>query len=135
MSDKTLRELLELAAKAIGGTLSEGHTKRRTGETWDQWEWIGEPGIVTPGSWKPHGSVVIHPQSDDGDSRQLQVALAASLEFRQGATLHDETVAVAKATHGWVKHEAKESCPGNDLAAGARLAVLRAAAEIGRAKP
>lgn len=69
------RELLELAARAIGGTLSEGTARKRVGETWDKFEWIGPPGINTGLDWLPHPKVTIYPLENDGDALRLAVKL------------------------------------------------------------
>ena len=62
------RETLELAALAIGGTLSLGTTKKRTGATWAEWEWQGPIGITV-------GGIVIYPHTDIGDAARLAVLL------------------------------------------------------------
>lgn len=71
----TDRDLMVAVAKAIGGTLSEGHTQRRSLSTAGGWEWIGAPGVVTPDDWVPYPGVVIHPLHDDGDALRLAVKL------------------------------------------------------------
>lgn len=109
-------EMLELAAKAVGGVLSKGHTKRRTGPTWDTWEWIGSPGIV-------FGGLVMHPQIDDGDSRRLQVALRLTL------CMHTDGAAMCVSGDGRRGTEVRDQA---DAAANARKAVLLVAAEIGK---
>jgi hypothetical protein len=111
MTDK---ELLELAAKAIGGTLSEGHTKVRTGETWDEWEWQGALGIQTGTDWLPHPGTTIHPLIDDGDALRLAVKLNLLSDPR---FIHERNVLMF--TQGIEKLEAT------------RRAITRAAAAIG----
>jgi hypothetical protein len=61
------RELLQNAAIAIGGTLSEGHGHRRIGETWDEWEWYGPLGIHTK------EELTIYPLTDKSDAFQLLI--------------------------------------------------------------
>lgn len=108
----TDRELLELAAKAVGGEFSPGTTKHRTGATWDEWEWIGPQGITAPcfvGT--------AYPSIDDGDALRLAVELEIDLSFINGDT-----------------HADGQSEGGPDKRTNTRRAILRAAAEIGKAK-
>lgn len=124
-------KLLQLAAKAIGGTFSPGSTQLRTGPTWDDWEWIGPMGIVTGPSWKPYPSIIIRPHENDGDSRRLEVALKINVQ-------HDDESPVV-----WVyytlpgKFSSDRDCEeySDDPLAATRMAVLRAAAAIGEAMP
>lgn len=64
MTDK---EILELVAKAVGGTFSPGTCRHRIGPTWDEWEWIGPMGISMP------NGLVIYPLTNGGDALQLAV--------------------------------------------------------------
>lgn len=61
------RELLQKAASAIGGTLSEGHGHRRIGKTWEDWEWYGPLGIRTK------EGLTIYPLYDKGDAFELLI--------------------------------------------------------------
>lgn len=65
----TDRELLEAAARACGGVLSQGTGKRRTGDSWDSWEWYGPLGILML------DGRVTYPLTDDGDALRLAVKL------------------------------------------------------------
>ena len=125
MSD---RELLELAAKAIGGTLSEGHTKIRTGETWDEWEWQGALGIQTGADWLPHPGTTIHPLIDDGDALRLVVKLRLTVSWDR---FDDTDYATATPPH---THQGYDCIVDQDPYAATRRAITRAAAEIGKAK-
>ena len=109
-------ELLSLAAKAIGGTLSEGTGKRRTGPTWDTWEWYGGIGINLNGK-------ILYPLEDDGDA----FGIAVSLEL----TIHQWSDEVCVCDFHGIVNEAVAK--GTDPCAAARLAIVRAAAEIGKA--
>lgn len=115
MSPAELRELLELAAKAAGYSV-------RTDLTYEAGIVIDD-GIV----WKPH--------TDDGDSRRLGVALLIEIQF--GVTY---SVAATKWLYDWRIRQARDQIsevveygPHDDPCAATRLAVLRVAAEIGRA--
>lgn len=106
MSD---RELLELAAKAAGYEFR-----------WDQFK----DGAGYARAREPGGGAAFPiwaPINDDGDNRRLQVTLRLGLVPTEGG--------------GWdaVRYDA-ESCAETVLASDAdpRMAVLRAAAEIGR---
>lgn len=108
MADAELRELLELAAKAAGidpdAPIVEGNPYMP--ETYER-------------LWAPH--------TDDGDSRRLQVALRIETRWAGGYWIvqsHD----CASGTHFGITGR-----DGGDDAAALRLAVLRAAADIGRA--
>lgn len=125
----TDRELMVLVAKAIGGTLSEGHTKVRTGETWADWKWVGEPGVVTPESWKPNGGVVIRPLHDDGDAFRLAMLLRLC-HGCDGVKAHCEWWG----RDGITLLELQELV-GNDPCAASRRVIVRAAAEIAKGMP
>lgn len=104
------KELLALAAKAIGSELvihGDGSTNLQF-----------QGGTM---NWQPH--------TDDGDSRRLEAGLCM-LVGRVG----DEVLAGRVDD---MQPLAKVSVPlaGGDALAATRLAVLRAAAEIGRAMP
>ena len=119
----TDRELLELAAKAAGGKFSPGTTKHRTGETWDDWEWIGPQGIDAP-CFTGTG----YPLTNDGDALRLAVILGFDeiaffpLGDPPGITVNDIGISI---------HETY----AQDPCAATRRAIVRAAAEIGKAMP
>lgn len=105
----TDREMLELAAKAFGGRLWT--------DAWGNTNFVAKDG--TARLWRPH--------KDDGDSRRLQVTLGI------GLTIDGERATAYINSDGEANHPSEPL--GDDPAAAARLAVLRAAAEIGRAMP
>lgn len=110
----TDRELLELAAKAAGITF----------------DWCGCGVAINHG----HGESGLHnkkwvdiwnPLTDDGDALRLAVGLGIGLEFVKG-------ILIVTSTNR--KHEDMRD-HGGDLYAATRRAIVRAAAEIGRAMP
>ena len=109
----TDRELLERAAKAAGGKLSEGTGMRRTGPTWDTWEWYGPMGIQMP------DGTVSFPLTNDGDALRMAVALDIWIHPGEGR----EVVEVVG--FGSVHEHA-----GTDRAAATRRAITRAAAAL-----
>lgn len=124
-----IKRMLELAAKAIGGDLSEGHTKKRTGPTWDDWVWIGPLGINDPQT-----GCTIHPQTHDGDSRRLEVKLGLLVDVdwdsrTATAVLPDRVEMIHTIVHVVNIPE------GSDGMAETRLAVLMAAAAVGEVMP
>ncbi len=89
------RELLEMAAKAIGGVLSEGTSRKRVGSSWDKFEWIGPMGIETGGKWVPHPKVTIHPLDSDGDALRLAAFLELNLEIGTfGTVIHINNIRI-----------------------------------------
>lgn len=111
MSD---RELLELAAKAAG-----------YGEVW-YLEGYDTPYIGPRYTGGTPQYITFKPLTDDGDALRLAVKLELPIEFWDGmviAGVVDETGVV---------DEIGEEC-GNDPLAATRRAIVRAAAEIGRA--
>ena len=100
------RELLELAAKACGEVTPS---------------WYGNQsyldGVLS--RWNP--------LTDDGDSRRLEVAV--------GITIHRSMTAVMAGIEGDFGCEENFDAHNGDCCAATRIAVLRAAAEIGRAMP
>lgn len=113
------RDLMIAVAKAIGGTLSEGHTQRRSLSIAGGWEWIGAPGVVTPDDWAPYPGVVIHPLQDDRDAFRLAVMRALGI-------LHDKFYVSVYDTTG-EEPLAVERIEG-DRAAATRRAIVRAVA-------
>lgn len=104
----TDRELLELAARAAGWTL-DNHTQCH---------------------WKVClGGAEWNPLEDDGDALQLAVRLGLVLNLSPRQDGRGQTVVTY---HGVCKVEEPCDC-GNEVAA--RRAIVRAAAEIGRAEP
>jgi len=114
MTAKTDRELLELAARAVGGALSEGRGKRRTGGTWDEWEWYGPLGIHMP------EGPTTYPLIDDGDALRLTVALGISIDL--------EDCSVWKRLPN---HKLIQEYWGGDYPDSYKHAIVRAAAAIG----
>lgn len=126
---QTDRELLELAAKAAGYPW-RGWTADKNGPVALLQEDVSKPAprICCPTPWKP--------REDDGDSRRLAVALYFTVAVRphevevfsdEGECLASVPIFTASA---FVKSE--EATKPTEAT---RLAVLLAAAEIGRAMP
>lgn len=117
MTDK---EILELVAKAVGGTFSPGTCRHRIGPTWDDWEWIGPMGIEMP------SGLVIYPLTDSLDN----AVIGAALRIRH--TWHSDGVVCgfcwAASTELFDKHS-------GDKQSALRKARLRVAAQIGKAMP
>lgn len=127
----TDRELMELIAKAVGGVLSEGHTKRRTGPTWDTWEWIGSPGVSVDGITK-------HPKENDADALWLAATLGISITPYPIYNSEARHAVIAKQRRR--SDTLREANPtevlelyDDDSTAAWRRAIVRCAAEIGRA--
>lgn len=104
----TDRELLELAAKAAGYSI---------------WEWDrdGSALIADP-------TIRWNPLEDDGDALRLAVRLGITVSFWG----HLEEVATYTPYYGV---PAAQESYSHDKAAATRRAIVRAAAEIGGAKP
>jgi len=118
----TDRELLELAAKAADvkydAEASKPHPK--SGAFWGLWLVIhGEPSEYQRRYWKP--------LTDDGDALRLAVKLEIAINPFAGKTV------VAHTESGRLGHE-KWDCWDDDPYAATRRAIVRAAAEIGKAK-
>lgn len=116
MDKEEIRRLNDCAARAIGGTLSEGYSKRRTGPTWDTWEWVGPLGINVNG-------VIFHPLTKDRDSRVLQCTLEIDVLFRRVGGMRVEAI-------GPGIPSIVEYCTDDTRTAATRVAVLRAAAKL-----
>lgn len=116
------RELLDLAAKAVGGKFSPGTTQHRTGPTWEDWEWVGPAGIVIEG-------LVIYPMTDNGDALWVAANLKLSIDMK--------TIVVSVEQIGGNAIGFGESCNNNEYSRlkAVRRAIVRAAAEIGSAMP
>jgi len=105
------RELLELAAKAAGVEFEKDCKSK-----WGLWlVYRDDPGEYARRYWNP--------LADDGDALRLVVKLQLELTaFRDHVTAFHAT--------GWC-----DELNGGDPGAAARRAIVRAASEIGRAKP
>jgi len=116
------RELLELAAKAAGIDAHRGNG------------WQSEMLFVTV--WRPDGLVTgreWNPLSDDGDALRLAVALSMDVCISDEKECPSSTVTVWCARFDdWLN--CTELHSGDALAA-TRRAIVRAAAEIGKALP
>ena len=114
MIDPVDRQMLELAAKAGGIRL----------------EWDGPPDKWQPMYYKGKTYHSWDPRHDDGDSRRLQNHLRIGVEYEK---LH--TVAVwCQVIDDWITEYCEDGM-GADIDDKTRLAVLRAAAEFGKAMP
>ena len=115
----TDRELLELAAKAIGLEIKPTEVKNVTAQEDDRF--IGY--LTKPEQW-PRGW--FDPLTDDGDALRLAVDLRMSISYG----LRENTVYVGTAeTAPWREVALSEQ----DIPAATRRAIVRAAAEVGRA--
>lgn len=107
MTDK---ELLENAAKAMG--FVEPHSYR---EKTNSLLWLSESGF--PSTWSP--------LTDDGEALRMAVRLQLSLDF------FDDTICVAYTINEKIK-QLYEPVDTDEPYASARMAIVRAAAEIGK---
>lgn len=130
MTEAEIRELLELAAKAVGYTTEHPWNAARK-------RFVDPPlydlavcknGVLVNSGWNP--------RDYDGDSRRLQVACRINLVVYDNAPPElglPRSCAVAVAnSRDWF---AEEFGRAQDELSATRLAVLRAAAAIGRAMP
>lgn len=125
----TDRELLELAAKAAGMNVFP----EAGAEPWpkvDGWFFCvqhGDPGMhFCPADNRAHRTGPWKPLHEDGDALRLAVKLQISIDPRGDhvcAISSDDTVAVI------------ESERAGELISATRRAIVRAAAEIGKAEP
>jgi len=129
----TDRELLELAAKAAGIVL--GEHARFIGD--HPQLWIYNDSRKHPMCRKPNraGNVPWAPLADDGDALRLAVKLNITVQFPW-----DDNQRFLKETHCWTPADLpieEEHGRGDayDPYAATRRAIVRAAAEIGRAMP
>ena len=122
----TDRELLELAAKAAGIVL--GEHARFIGD--HPQLWIYNDSRKHPMCRKPNraGNVPWNPLADDGDAQRLAVKLNMTVRCYMGNTCAQVSVP------GQRYADADETDHANPAAA-TRRAIVRAAAEIGRAMP
>ena len=109
---KTDRELLELAAKAAG--YEGGITEYENGYC--------EMGLTN--HFKPNGSNVWRPLTDDGDALRLAVKLRLVIDMSTGADIHVQ-YPIGKAYHPLREDDER------DPYAATRRAIVRAAAAIG----
>jgi hypothetical protein len=119
------RELLELAAKAAG--ISGKYVV-------DAWINVTECGFDLATGIEAMGHGVWNPLTDDGDALRLAVKLRLDIEFHSdrignAVTAINYELAASKNQQGAAEVD------GEDLAAATRRAIVRAAAEIGRASP
>ena len=119
MNTAELRRLLELAAKAVGYGTHHGTNSVRM--------LLSTP-VVALVVHDADGRLIStgwNPADDDGESRQLEVALFLTVAVRRHEIeVFDE--------HGYCLCSIPVDTENDDLAAATRLAVLKAAAEIGR---
>ncbi len=120
----TDRDLLALAASAAGYPICDGHFQgqKNLGEWWG---WVYIDGSGEP----PNDSAYTelwNPITDDSDALRLAAKLWLTIDI--GGNSHPNRVEVRSLT-GQVTTEPH----GNDLVAAIRRAIVRAAAEIGRA--
>lgn len=112
----TDRELLELAAKAAGFRF---------------WDWLGGDGLLSVYDAQGRHSVW-NPLTDDGDALRLAVKLR--IKFRYNEALGQALAWLGGAIELDDNRASIEDC-GFDECACARRAIVRAAAEIGKAMP
>lgn len=114
---ETDRELLELAAQAVGYVIEERFAKSVNGA------WVYPKGATqdTDGDFP-----VFHwwPGSDDGDGARLEAALGISVEW------HEDLVIAVTKYHAFGEAPSKHR---GDKQAARRMAALRCAAAIGKA--
>jgi hypothetical protein len=110
----TVRELLELAAKAAGFAL----------------EWDGPPDLWQPMFYKGKTYHEWNPLTDDGDALRLAVALKLNV-FHAAQSAY----ALESDDDGKYEMQVRYIDADNDPYAATRRAIVRAAAEIGRAMP
>ena len=114
----TDREMLELAAKAAGLKIHARNQAERDAT-----------GCGHVGLWIVDGDSCWNPRDDDGQSMRLAGKINANITF--GACM---CPVVHVRVWGYV-HSSNYADYGNDQMAAVRLAILRAAAEIGKAMP
>lgn len=115
----TQEELDKFAAvaKAIGGQISYGHTKRRLGDSWDEWEWIGNLGIqCQDNGW------IRNPLRSNSDAFWLMATAKVNVSYDDAARISSAVI-----------HESNhQSCePYEDILASTRSAIFDAVAKLG----
>lgn len=126
MTKETDRELLELAAKAAGFgdpekgrvTWTESEYPPKSGKYGALWNFVGY--MDTAQLWNP--------RTDDGDAFRLAIQLRMRVDTWGGSVVSAEVLLENRAICVWEKN-------GADAKDAARRAIVRAAAEIGRAMP
>ena len=126
----TDRELLELAAKAIGLEIKPMEVKNVTAQEDDRF--IGY--LTKPEQW-PRGW--FDPLTDDGDALRLLAAMPSlwSLSLKFGAPTVEMNVAWGAGGEKAAKIAREFAGDGADVAAAIRRAIVRAAAEVGKVLP
>ena len=117
----TDRELLELAAKAAGYVLPSADDHDEIGRQYD----------YHLGLWVKHhlwGWFWFRPHIDDGQALRLAVKLHLTIEIWAGSSHYNQSVTIVEHDEGSV-----EFPHDSDPYAATRLAIVRAAAEIGKA--
>lgn len=113
------RDLLALAAEAVGHPISDGHFQgqKNLGEWWG---WLYIDGSGEPPTDSAY-TELWNPLTDDADALRLAVKLWLTIDI--GGNVHPDRVEVRSLT-GKLTAEPH----GNDLAAAVRRAIVRAAA-------
>lgn len=120
------RELLELAAKAAGiGPLDFDYTSREKHSFYFGPRLPIQEGVLVAARHR-----YWHPLADDGDALRL----AVSLGIRIAPEANGGDVAAASATRDFIGQVSVE-VHGNDRYAATRRAIVRCAADIGKAMP
>ena len=117
------REQMQMVAKAVGGGLSEGRAKRRTGPTWDTWEWEGPLGVKMPNGF------IVRPDVEDSTAFELLDLLRLGLIRGKGC------VGIVKDTYGVLPAVMVWRDYGENSLAATREAIFQAAVAIGKAMP
>lgn len=116
----TDRDLLELAAKAAGIRYDKEASKPhpKSGAFWGLW-------LVFDGEPPEHARRHWNPLTDDGDALRLAVKLRLEFEWwKTGISANHASTPIMPIEH-----------VGDDACAATRRAIVRAAAEIGKAMP
>ena len=117
----TDRELLELAAKAAGLEINERNQKARD-------EMIGRENSSL---WLVDGSTAWNPLTNDGNALRLAVKLGMDIDCTVNSMMKNHTWAMSGLSAGGGVAEYHEGDPY----AATRRAIVRVAAEIGKAMP
>ncbi|MDT4869161.1 hypothetical protein FQZ97_1041770 [compost metagenome] len=132
----TDRELLELAAKAVG---------YQTGHKWNRERLEMDPPVTAMVVHDAAGELVStgwNPLDDDGQALRLAVKLSLMLDIYSGVVVGHDLKAALNITDAWYERDSGNS-PGaaasmlhnGDPCGATRRAIVRAAAEIGRSMP
>lgn len=131
---KTDRELLELAAKAVGMVVLERPWNADDG--WFFCESHGEPAMHFRHATNPHAHTnPWMPLTDDGDVLRLAAKLGLKIDLNY-ASGSDKKAGIGV----WISGDSSIfptfwTAEAKDINAAARQTIVRAAAEIGRAMP